>query len=59
MSVETTGFHELRKEIEAEQEDGFCLSVSIQEWVAPCHLWEIPLAKESWYWKMLPQKWIY
>jgi len=38
MSVETTGFHELRKEIEAEQEDGFCLSVSIQEWVAPCHL---------------------
>lgn len=31
MPVETTGFRELRIEIEANQEDGFCLSVRIQE----------------------------
>lgn len=27
MPAKRTGFHELRKEIEADQEDGFCLSV--------------------------------
>lgn len=27
MPAETTGFHELRKEIEADHEHGFCLSV--------------------------------
>lgn len=31
MPVETTGFHELRKEIQADQGHGFCLSVRIQE----------------------------
>lgn len=31
MSVETTGFQELRKEIEASQGDGFCLTVRMQE----------------------------